>query len=61
MFAKTCWDGTRNRYVCRERPDYINPKSHTVRASLQGLDDAQTVDCTWLTAPRGRGGRAARR
>jgi lysophospholipase L1-like esterase len=57
MFDKTCWDGTRNRYVCRERPDYINPKSHTVRASLQGLADAQIVDCTWLTAPRGRGGR----
>jgi lysophospholipase L1-like esterase len=57
MFDKTCWDGTRNRYVCRDRPDYINPKSHTVRASLQGLADAQVVDCTWLTAPRGRGGR----
>ena len=57
MFDKTCWDDTRNRYVCRDRPDYINPKSHTVRASLQGLVDAQIVDCTWLTAPRGRGGR----
>ncbi|HET7156401.1 MAG TPA: hypothetical protein VFI87_13635, partial [Hyphomicrobiaceae bacterium] len=20
MFDKTCWDGTRNRYVCREKP-----------------------------------------
>ena len=57
MFDKTCWDGTRNRYVCREKPDYINPKSHMVRASLQGLADAQIVDCTWLTAPRGRGSR----
>ena len=57
MFDKTCWDDTRNRYVCRDRPDYINPKSHMVRASLQGLADAQIVDCTWLTAPHGRGGR----
>jgi lysophospholipase L1-like esterase len=57
MFDNTCWDGTSNRYVCREKPDYINPKSHTVRASLQGLADAQVVDCTWLTAPRGRGER----
>ena len=57
MFDKTCWDGTSNRYICREKPDYINPKSHTVRASLQGLADAQVVDCTWLTAPRGRGER----
>lgn len=54
MFDKTCWDGTRNRYVCRELPDYINPKSHIVRASLQGMADAQVVDCTWLTAPRGK-------
>ncbi len=57
MFDKTCWDDKRNRYACRERPDYINPKSHVVRASLNGLADAQVVDCTWLTAPQGRGGR----
>jgi len=50
-FAKTCWDGTRNRYACRERADYINPKSHTVLARLEGLEDAQTVDCSWLTSP----------
>ena len=56
MFDKTCWDATRNRYTCRERPDYINPKSHAIRASVQNLPDAQVVDCTWLTAPRGRGG-----
>ena len=36
MFDKTCWDDKRNRYACRERPDYINPKSHVVRASLNG-------------------------
>src|SRR6185295_12831866 len=57
MFDKTCWDSARNSYTCRERPDYINPRSHTVRASMEGLADAQTVDCTWLTAPRGQGGR----
>jgi lysophospholipase L1-like esterase len=57
MFDKTCWDATRNRYACRERPDYVNPKSHTVRATVKNLPDAQVVDCTWLTAPRGRGGR----
>jgi hypothetical protein len=56
MFDKTCWDDERNRYACKDRPDYINPKSHVVRASLQGLDDAQTVDCQWLTAPRGKSG-----
>jgi hypothetical protein len=56
-FAKTCWDGARNRYACRERSDYINPKSHVVLAQLQGLEDAQTVDCLWLTSPQGRGPR----
>jgi len=56
-FAKTCWDGARNRYACRERSDYINPKSHTILVKLEGLDDAQTVDCVWLTAPQARGAR----
>ena len=28
-----------------------------MRVSLSNLDDAATVDCTWLTAPQGRGGR----
>jgi hypothetical protein len=53
-FTKTCWDGTRNRYACRDRADYINPKSHTILARLKGLQDAQTVDCSWLTLPQGQ-------
>jgi hypothetical protein len=57
MYGKTCWDAKRNRYACRERADYLNPKSHIVRVSLKDLPDAGTVDCTWLTAPQGRGGR----
>jgi hypothetical protein len=56
MFDKTCWDPKSNRYACKERSDYLNPKSHKVRASMKGLDDASTVDCTWLTAPAGRRG-----
>lgn len=55
MFSKTCWDPLRNRYICRERSDYLNPKSHVIRASMEGLSDAQTVDCTWLTAPQSKG------
>ena len=57
MYDKTCWDAKRNRHACRDLSDYLNPKSHVVRATLQDLQDAQTVDCTWLTAPQGRGGR----
>src|SRR5262245_28371020 len=56
MFDKTCWDPKQNRYSCRERPDYLFPKSHTILASMEGLADAQVVDCTWLTRPK-RGGR----
>jgi hypothetical protein len=59
MYDKTCWDHRRNRYVCRERKDYLHPKSHTVLASLKDVDDVASIDCTWLTAPAGRGGRGA--
>src|SRR5262245_64221623 len=55
-YAKTCWDWTRNRYACHERSDYLNPKSHWVLVRLEGLEDAQTVDCSWLTATLGVGG-----
>jgi hypothetical protein len=58
MYEKTCWDPKRNTYSCRTQKDYLNPKSHTVRARLKSLDDSTTVDCTWLTAPV-RGGRGA--
>jgi hypothetical protein len=57
MYDKTCWDETRTRYQCRDLSDYLDPKGHIVRASLKDLPDAHTVDCTWLTAPQGRGGR----
>ena len=57
MYAKTCWDPLRNRYACRERSDYLSPKSHTILAKLEGLNDAETVDCAWLTTPQGRGPR----
>jgi hypothetical protein len=56
-FSKICWDAASNRYACRDRGDYISPKSHRILARLKDLDDAQTVDCTWLTAPQGRGPR----
>ena len=57
MFAKTCWDRERNRYGCRERADYLSPKHHTILANMEGLEDSQTVDCSWLTKPLGKGPR----
>jgi hypothetical protein len=55
--AKTCWDRVHNRYACREKSDYINPKAHTILAEVRGLEDDEAVDCLWLTAPQGRGPR----
>lgn len=57
MYDKTCWSSRANKYACRDLGDYLHPRSHKVRVSLRHLADAATVDCTWLTAPRGRGGR----
>jgi hypothetical protein len=57
MVAKTCWDRDNNRYSCGERGDYLAPKSHTILAEMVGLEDAQTVDCLWLTAPQKSGPR----
>ena len=33
------------------------PQDHTILANMEGLEDAQTVDCSWLTKPLGRGPR----
>ena len=55
MFHKTCWDAFTNRYACPDRTDYLAPKSHKIRARIDGVGDAQTVDCTWLTAPQTKG------
>jgi hypothetical protein len=57
VFNKTCWDPLHHRYSCADRADYLDPKSHVITAHMEGLDDAQTVDCQWLTAPQGRGPR----
>jgi hypothetical protein len=53
MFRNTCWDAHTNRFECPEVDDYINPKSHRVVASIENVDEAQRLDCTWLSAPRG--------
>src|SRR5690606_5581658 len=47
MYQKTCWNSTKNRHVCPNRTDYINPESHRVIVTLQGVADPN-VDCEWL-------------
>ena len=53
MLDHTCWDPVLNRHKCRAAPDYLSPRSHRILASLEGVPDASSVDCKWLTAPRG--------
>ena len=53
MYRKTCWNTSRNRHLCPEGRGYINPAHHQVIVELQGVEDAGTVACSWLTAPKG--------
>ena len=55
--------GTRSAtaIVCPDGKPYAHPESHRIVARLQDLPDAATIDCTWLTAPRGGGAAAGRR
>ncbi|MGE0764942.1 MAG: hypothetical protein AB7L90_00610 [Hyphomicrobiaceae bacterium] len=58
MLDQTCWDPRTNRHRCRSEPDYLQPESHRIVAQLDGIPDPGSVDCTWLTAPRGKRGTA---
>jgi hypothetical protein len=53
MFRETCWNARTNRFECKDGTSYINPKSHRVVLSVDGIDEAAGLTCTWLTAPRG--------
>ena len=49
MYRKTCWAGARNRHVCPEKGDYINPGRHRVVVTLKGMPEPN-VDCRWITS-----------
>ncbi|MCZ7594968.1 MAG: hypothetical protein M5U16_08645 [Hyphomicrobium sp.] len=51
MFRDTCWNARTNRFVCKDRRSYINPKSHRVALKINKVDEAAGLSCTWLTAP----------
>ena len=55
MFRKICWDVANNRYVCPAYDDYMNPKSHRILAEMSGIEEAASLTCTWMTAPKGGG------
>lgn len=52
MYDKTCWDSVRNRFLCPDKKNYINPENHRIVAEIKGVED-ENVQCTWLTSPRG--------
>jgi lysophospholipase L1-like esterase len=58
MYRRTCWHWQRNRHVCPDTADYVNPKSHRIIVEARDILDAQVVDCRWTMTPRA-GGRAA--
>ncbi len=55
VVGKTCWDASRNRHVCSDKSVYVNPAAHAVLLELRGIEDASSVECMWLTAPKGKG------
>ena len=55
VVGRTCWDAKRNRNVCSDGGAYAFPKNHNVIVELNGIEDASSVECTWLTAPRAKG------
>ncbi len=59
MFRRTCWNAAGNKFACPEVADYAHPKSHKIRAVVDNVPDADSIDCTWLTAPGGGGKRGA--
>jgi hypothetical protein len=56
MMDRICWSAERNRYGCREAPDYLHPRAHRILAALREVPDADRINCTWLTAPLARAG-----
>ncbi len=53
MFRKLCWSQHTNRYTCPDGSSYINPVRHNVVMSLEGIEEAVTLDCRWSTVPHG--------
>ncbi len=53
MFRKICWNNAKNRYICPNGTDYMNPASHAVILEMKDVEEGQTVECTWQVSPRG--------
>jgi hypothetical protein len=54
MYRKTCWNWTANRFECPDNKPFVDPQFHAIVAELSNLEPtAASVECTWLSAPRG--------
>jgi hypothetical protein len=51
MSGRTCWNAGRNRHECPGAKDYLQPASHRVVFELTDVEDASTIDCTWVMEP----------
>lgn len=54
MFRKTCWVASRNRHLCPDRSDYVNPQRHRVVVSAKGVTEGD-ITCRWITSELGGG------
>lgn len=53
MVDRTCWNDIKNVHECKTYDDYINPRAHKVRVSVEGMAEASTIECQWSIIPRG--------
>jgi hypothetical protein len=57
MYRKACWS-SKNRHVCADRGDYVNPTHHKVVVTLKGMPEAD-VECRWVTSELQKSGEAS--
>lgn len=52
MVSKVCWTSRKNRHICPDGSDYINPEHHNVEVRLENMPEP-TIDCRWIASPLG--------
>ena len=54
-----CWNPARNRHVCADARDYLQPHGAPAVFELRDVEDAAAVDCAWVMQPQGARGKLA--
>lgn len=52
MVGKVCWTSRKNRHICADGSDYVNPSSHRVEVRLDNVHE-RDIDCRWIATPLG--------